>query len=99
MPDSNPALYERNVSLTRDQVLLEGEVASQQGTPFFSNNPTGAQAIGGGRQTVTDNGHRTNAIETVTESSPNPGFNPTTGLEDIFKFENYFPPTPLIRND
>lgn len=49
LPESNKALIENEVSLSRDQILLEGEVKSQVGNPGFSDNATG-----GGHQVITD---------------------------------------------
>jgi hypothetical protein len=49
LPVSNTARVEGNVELNRNQILLEGDVASQVGTPGFPNTATG-----GGRQVFTD---------------------------------------------
>jgi hypothetical protein len=56
LPDSNLALVESPVYLTRPQILLEGRVASQLNPPF------GPWATGGGWQIVTDGGFRNGAI-------------------------------------
>lgn len=49
LPNSNKATVESKIELTRDQVLLEGKVASQMGKPDFH-----PKAKGGGQQVVTD---------------------------------------------
>jgi len=54
LPPSNTAQVESPVSLTRDQLLIEGRVASQ---PQWGTNKTG-----GGWQVVTDGGRRTGAV-------------------------------------
>lgn len=55
LPPSNSATYESNISLTRDQVLLEGQVAPQ---PQW-----GEDKVGGGWQVVTAGGKYSEATK------------------------------------
>jgi filamentous hemagglutinin len=86
LPDSNTAMYEGEVSLARDQVLLEGKVKGQPVNDIFGNSPTGSKPKGGHEQVVTDNGFRTGSVERTKESETI--FNPSTSLSNIYGDKN-----------
>ncbi len=77
LPKSNTAKVEGKVELNRDQVLLEGNVASQAGNKGFPSTATG-----GGKQVFTDahNGGVTRVKTQETTTISNPSTSPSNSV-------------------
>jgi len=60
LPHSNTAKFETKVVLDRDQNVITGRIAPQ--SKFQKMDPKGTPRRGGGIQTITDGGYKSNAI-------------------------------------